>query len=96
MRERCNCTFSSSAIYSGRFGCIFGSAESECDLATYITYRAILNGTSDLLTAPQLMQHLQDWRGARGTLLYSNMLRLRVASDLECRVNIESFEDEGC
>ena len=96
VRERCNCAFSSSAIYSGEFSCQFTSCKSECDSAAHVTYRALLNGTSDLLTAPQLMQHLQDWRGTGGTLLYNNIFRLKLASDSECSVSIQSIEDEEC
>ena len=96
VRERCDCAFSSSAIYSGEFSCQFTScSNSECDLATHVTYRAILNGTSDLLPANQLMQHIQDWRETRGSLLY-NVFHLRLASDSECRVSINSLDDAEC
>ena len=94
VRERCNCAFSSSAIYSGEFSCQFTSCKGlKCDLATYVTYRAVLNGTSDLLPANQLMGHIQDWQETEGTLLY-NKLRLRLVS--ECDLNIDSFHDKEC
>ena len=86
VRERCDCDFSSTAIYSGKFS---------CDLASHVTYRAILNGTTDLLTADQLMEHIQDWRETRGTLLH-DIIYLSLSSDSECTVRISSFEDEGC
>ena len=95
VRERCNCDFSSSAINSGQFSCVFGSSESECDLATYVTYRAVLNGTSDLLPADQLMGHIQDWRETRGTLIY-NVFHLRLASNAECAVSVNSLEEAEC
>ena len=96
VRERCDCAFSSSAIYSGEFSCQFTSCQSgDCALATHATYRAILNGTSDLLRADQLMEHLDHWREERGTLLY-NVFRLRLASAKECDISINSFNEAEC
>ena len=90
--ERCNCAFSSSAIYSGEFSC--QESCSTCSgpaLGTYVIYRARINGTSDLLTAPQLMQHIDDWRTDDGTLLY-NFFRLRLSND--CDFKISSFKEK--
>ncbi len=33
-----------------------------CSLGTQATYCAILNGTSDLLTAGEILNHIEDWR----------------------------------
>ena len=82
VRERCDCAFSSTAIYSGKFS---------CDLASHVTYRAILNGTTDLLTADQLMEHIQDWCETT-----HDIICLNLASASECTVRINSFEDEKC
>lgn len=93
VRERCECDFSSTAIHSGEFSCQFTSCKPDgCELATTATYRAMLNGTSDLLTANQLISHLQDWHEEIGTLLY-NVFRLRLVN---CTIPIDSFHEEEC
>ena len=94
VRERCNCAFSASAIHSGEFSCQFTHCRN-CNQATHVTYRAILNGTTDLLSAGQLMEHIQDWHESDGTLLY-NMFRLRLASSDECDLVITSFKEREC
>ena len=96
IRERCKCDFSSTAINSGEFSCLYTSGKSDnCELATYVTYRAILNGSSDLLSANQLMAHLQDWHEAKRSLLY-NVFRLKLANATECSIKIDSFDEEEC
>ena len=96
VRERCDCDFSDTAIYSGEFSCQFTNCDSnDCDRGTHVTYRAILNGTSDLLSANELTTHMLDWRELSGTLLY-NFFRLKLASISECGLTIDSFEDEVC
>jgi len=96
VRERCDCNFKSTLIYSGEFSCRFTSCKTyDCDLATHATYRAILNGTSDVLPAQQLMQHIQDWQDNDGTLLY-NVFRLTLANSTECNLTINSLEEKEC
>ena len=63
--------------------------------ATAVTYRAIVNGTSDLLPADQFMTHLEDWRETKGTFLH-NVFRLWLASTSECRISIASFSEGKC
>jgi len=96
VRERCNCPFSSSAIHAGEFSCQFARNDSNCNHASHVIYRGMLNGSSNMLSADQLIEHIHHWRATAGTLLYGNILRLKVASSEECRVKIESFEDEEC
>ena len=95
IRERCNYDFYSSAIKSGEFSCHSARCQSDCDQATHVTYCAIMSGTTDILTADQFMQHMEDWRETRGTLLY-RVLRLSMGSHAECSVRAKSFEDEEC
>ena len=92
--EHCHCPFSSTAIYAGEFSCQFTSCK-DCDLATHVTYRAIINGTTDLLSATEMMQHIQDWRDSKHTLLY-NVFRLRMKKTSECKLSIDSFEEDEC
>ena len=60
-----------------------------------MTYRAIINGTSDLLTAQALLDHIEDWRINSGTLLHDRF-RLRLAKKEECALKIDSFDDLEC
>ena len=60
-----------------------------------MTYRAIINGTSDLLTAQVLLDHVEDWRLNSGTLLHDRF-RLRLARKEECALNIDSFNELEC
>ncbi len=47
-------------------------------LGTQATYHAILNKTSGLLTAGEIMNHIKDWRESDGTLLYQ-FIRVKLA-----------------
>ncbi len=87
IRNRCNCSFDRSAIYEGEFSCQ--------TTTTRATYRARINGTSDILPAPQLLRLIDSWRNDSGTLLYGK-LRLRLADQNECPLEIESFDNEEC
>ena len=110
MRQHCGCNFTRDSISSGEFSCQFGpdSDRRRGSLISstgggagsaggmHVTYRAVLSGNSDLLPASQLLAHLREWRGARGTLLLQDIFRLRVDADSECSVSIDSFEDDVC
>ena len=87
IRKRCDCDFEDSAIYSGEFSCQTST--------TSVTYRAIINGTSDLLTAQALLDHIEDWRINSGTLLHDRF-RLRLAKKEKCALKIDSFDDLEC
>ena len=61
VRERCECDFNSTAINSGVFRCQTFTSQSDCFPVTYLTYSAIINGTSDFPTANQLVHHIEEW-----------------------------------
>ena len=85
VRQRCSCNFQSSAVYSGEFSCQ--------TTTTDVIYRAIINGTSDLLTAAELLGYVEDWQQNEGTLLY-HKFRLRLSQ--HCPLQIKSFNDVEC
>ena len=85
LRNRCNCDFSSSAIYSGEFSCQTTTTE--------VVYRAIINGSSESRKATELINFMENWLQSEGTLLY-NKIRLRLAQN--CSLRIESFSEEEC
>jgi hypothetical protein len=85
VRQRCSCDFQSSSIYSGEFSCQ--------TTTTDVIYRAIINGTSDLRTATELLGHIENWRHNQGTLLY-HKFRLRLSQS--CPLQIESFDEVEC
>ena len=85
MQWRCGCDFHSSAIYSGEFSCQTTNTE--------VIYRAIINGTSDLRTAAELISYIDNWLRSEGTLLY-NKFRLRLAQS--CSLRFESFSELEC
>ena len=87
VRQRCACDFLSFAIYSGEFSCRKSK--------TSVVYRAIINGTSDLHTADELMDFIEDWRTNEATLLY-NKFRLDIANKEDCHLRIQSFNDGDC
>ena len=87
IRDRCDCNFESSAMFSGEFSCQ--------TTTTRVTYRATINGTSDILPAPQLISLIENWRVKSGTMLYGKF-RLRLMDKNECPLEIESFDDEEC
>ena len=85
VRKRCDCNFHSSAIYSGEFSCQTTSTE--------VIYRAIINGSSELLRASELTAFMEDWMINEGTLLY-NKFRLRLAQT--CSLLIQSYNEPEC
>ena len=85
VRQRCSCNFQSSAIYSGEFSCQTTTTE--------VIYRAIVNGTSDLRTATELLGYIDNWQHNDGTLLY-HKFRLRLSQ--HCPLQIESFSEIEC
>ena len=86
VRQRCNnCNFQSSSIHSGEFSCQTTTTE--------VIYRALINGTSDLLTAAELLGYIENWRHNKGTLLY-HKFRLRLSQ--HCPLQIESFDEVEC
>ena len=85
LRKRCDCDFGSTAIYSGEFSCQ--------TTATEVVYRAIINGSSELRTATELVVYIEDWLQSEGTLLY-NKFRLRLAQN--CTLHIKSFSELEC
>ena len=85
LRKRCDCDFGSSAIYSGEFSCQTTTTE--------VIYRAIINGSSELRTALELVVYIEDWLQSEGTLLY-NKFRLQLAQN--CTLRIKSFSEREC
>ena len=85
LRKHCSCDFSSLAIYSGEFSCQTTTTE--------VIYRAIINGSSELRTATELVNFMENWLRSDGTLLY-NKFRLRLAQN--CSLRIESFSEQEC
>ena len=91
VQERCNCPFSSTAIHSNHFHC----QTIDNVLSTHLTYRAILNGTSDLLPASTAMEHIQDWVDAEGTIDYYFFV-LNVMSTRQCTLRVKSLKEKQC
>ena len=85
VQHRCDCDFYSSAIYSGEFSCQTTTSD--------VIYRAIINGTSDLHTAAELLDYIENWRKTDQTLLH-NLFRLRLSQD--CPIKISSFNEIEC
>ena len=85
IQHRCDCDFYSSAIYSGEFSCQTTISD--------VIYRAIINGTSDLHTAAELLDYIENWRKYDQTLLH-NLFRLRLSQD--CPMQISSFNEVEC
>ena len=85
VRKRCSCDFNSSEIYSGEFSCQTTTTE--------VVYRAIINGSSELLRATELVTFMESWLRDEGTLLY-NKFRLRLVQS--CSLHIESFNEAEC
>ena len=95
VREHCDCNYHYTAIHSGAFSCMTSTCQSNCSLITHATYRAIINGSSDLLTANQLMDILREWHDSSSFLHVSN-IRLKMACSEECQLSIGSFDEEEC
>lgn len=85
IQHRCDCEFYSSAIYSGEFSCQTTTSD--------VIYRAIINGTSDLLTASELLDYIEHWKKNDQTMLH-NLFRLRLSQD--CPIKISSFNEVEC
>ena len=60
---------------------------------TEVIYRAIINGTSELRTAAELVSYIENWLKSEGTLLY-NKFRLRLSQS--CSLHVESFSELEC
>ena len=80
IRERCNCDFQSSSIDSVEFSCQ--------TTTTHVVYRSLINGTTELHTAPELLTFIDDWLENEGTFRILSF-RLRVVPD--CPLQIQSF-----
>ena len=99
--SRCNCPFLSTRIHHGEFSCQpkTCSSDGECgpssSAITAVTYRAIVNGTSDLVTADQVIGHIDAWREDTGSFLH-NIFRLRMYTQKECELKINSFYKTEC
>ena len=85
IRERCSCDFQSTFIENGEFSCQ--------TTTTHIVYRTMINGTSDLRTAPQLLNIIEDWIKNEGTFLLD---RFRVRVVPNCFLQIQSFHQPEC
>jgi len=85
IRERCNCDFQSSSIDSGEFSCQTTS--------THIVYRSLINGTTELHTAPELLNFINNWLKNEGTF---RILRFRLRVFPDCPLQIQSFHQPEC
>ena len=85
VQKRCHCNFSSSAIYSGEFSCR--------TIRNAVIYRAIINGSSEILRADDIITYIEDWKKNDGTLLY-NIFRLQLSQS--CPISFESFSEVEC
>ena len=85
IRERCNCDFQSTSIDSGEFSCQ--------TTTTHVVYRSLINGTTELHTAPELLTFIDDWLENEGTFRILSF-RLRVVPD--CPLQIQSFHQPEC
>ena len=94
MKERCKCNFNSKSIHSGQFSCLSTICHSNCS-HTPVTYRAIIDGSSDFLTADQLMDFMKEWHDSSSSLLVSK-IQLKIARSEECQLSIGSFDEEEC
>lgn len=86
IQDRCDCNFYLSAIQSGEFSCQTTDRE--------VVYRAIIKGTSDLHTAEELLDFMDDWRKNNQTILHNNLFRYRMSQD--CPLRIASFDEIEC
>ena len=85
INRKCECNFDINAIYTGEFSCQTTKYDA--------IYRTVINGTSDSLTAPELVNHIREWKGEDGTFPV-DLLRLRV--ETSCPLVIESFSEKEC
>ena len=85
VRERCSCDFQATSIEKGEFSCQ--------TITTHVVYRSLINGTSDVHTASELLDFTEDWIKNEGTLHVGNF-RLRLVPD--CPLQIRSFHQPEC
>ena len=90
VRERCDCNFwEYESIEGGEFSCLTTLTSNK------MVYRAKVIGTSGLLTASQIVAHIEDWRDSEGSFLYYR-LRIKLEQESECPLHISSFHDMEC
>ena len=85
VREECNCDFDSSEIHSGEFSC-----RTKRDA---VTYRAIINGSSAMLSANEIRDIIDDWKTSDGTMRHRKF-RLQLTSS--CPIAFTSFSEPEC
>ena len=85
IREQCSCDFQPTSIEKGGFSCQ--------TTTTHVVYRSMINGTSDVHTASELLGFTEDWMKNEGTFRIGNF-RLRVVPD--CPLQIQSFHQLEC
>lgn len=85
VQNRCHCDFSSSAIYSGEFSCRTSR--------NAVMYRAIINGSSEILRADDVITYIEDWKRSDGTLLYK---KFRLQLSQSCPISFKSFSETEC
>ena len=73
INQRCGCNFKTGSIIDGEFRCQSSTSS--------ILYRATIEGSSDTLTAKQLMVHIDDWKMDEGSFLYQ-YFRLQIDKKL--------------
>ena len=49
-----------------------------------VLYRAVVNGSSDLLKATQILDYVEEWRESTESLLHNNFFRLRIYRKKKC------------
>lgn len=58
--------------------------------------RARITGSSETLSAPEILAHMQDWLTNDGTFLYTYHARIRLRVDPHCPLKIKSFSEPEC
>ena len=85
VQKRCNCDFDSSEIHSGEFSC-----RTKRDA---VTYRAIINGSSEILSANETLDLIDDWKTNESTMRY-RQFRLQLTSS--CPISFKTFSEPEC
>ena len=85
VRKGCNCNFNSTEIHSGEFSC-----RTKRDA---VTYRAIINGSSEILSANETLDLIDDWKTSEGTMRYRKF-RLQLTSS--CPISFKTFSELEC
>ena len=86
VRKGCGCDFNSSEIHSGEFSC-----RTKRDA---VTYRAIINGSSEILhNATEIRDIIDEWKITEGTMRY-HKFRLQLTSS--CPISFKTFSDVEC